>query len=105
MRYVSCFYRPPPSLYFHRGGLSILPLIAMAATSCKRHSIVRKTSPFDYLGDPAQTLVNKHASHVWSLNRLWDSARASDYHLVRSTYSLFHFFLKLIEQPVPTLNQ
>ena len=35
---------------FIEGGLSVLPLIAMAATSCKRQSIVKKTS-----GDPAQS--------------------------------------------------
>ena len=65
------FYRPPFSLYFHRGRIVDL------ATNCYGCHVLQKALDCEedirllivselLLGDPAQTLVNKHASHVWS---------------------------------------
>ena len=69
----SFFHRPPPSfkLYFRRGRIVDL------ATNCYGCHVLQKALDCEedirllivselLLGDPAQTLVNKHASHVWS---------------------------------------
>ena len=83
----------------------------MAVTSCKRHSIVRKICLLIVsellIGDPAQSLgrlarSEQGTSFNFRAKRLsvftaaltdygivLDSARASDFHLVRSIYSLF----------------
>ena len=61
----------PPSLYFPRGRIVDL------ATNCYGCHVLQKALDCEedirllivselLLGDPAQTLVNKHASHVWS---------------------------------------
>ena len=77
------------------------------------------------LGDPAQTLVNKHASHVWSkvlqsnfrstssevftavalldYGIVLDSPRASDFHLVRSI--IYPQQRKQTEQPISSVNK
>ena len=115
MRYVSSFLsQAPPSLYFRRGRIVDL------ATNCYGCHVLQKALDCEedirllivselLLGDPAQTLVNKHASHVWSkvlhsvvatrsavftaalldYGVVLDSARASNLRLVRSICSLF----------------
>jgi hypothetical protein len=90
LTFPTCFHRSPPSLYIE----GVLPLIAMAATSCKMHSIVRKTSASDLLlGDPALALMNKHASHVWSLNRLWIQNCLGLRPRLRFSLSTFNLFI------------
>lgn len=100
-------------MYLHRGRIVDL------ATNCYGCHVLQKALDCEedirllivselLLGDPAQTLVNKHASHVWSkvfsiiklqgsavftvlldYGTVLDSACPSDFHLVRSNYSLF----------------
>jgi hypothetical protein len=116
MRHVSNFLSWAPTLiYFCRGRIVDL------ATNCYGCHVLQKALDCEedirllivselLLGDPAQTLVNKHASHVWSKvlysivkvqesgvfnvalldhGIVLDSARASDFHLVSLICSPF----------------
>ena len=98
------------SLRFHCVGRIVN--LATNCFGCLQKDTRTSTFSLSRNGDPAQTLMNKHASHVWSkvllaFNRratrsavfiasaalldygiVLDSARASYFHLVRSIYSL-----------------
>jgi len=116
MRYVSTIF-PQTCIftYFYRGRIVDL------ATNCYGCHVLQKALDCEedirllivselLLGDPAQTLVNKHASHVWSkvfrsivkiqgssvltvtlldYGTVMDSTRASNFHIVRSICSSF----------------